>query len=60
MPNAQTGTVLCSSLSRFRTHIGPPRSHIPDYDNEKMGPKIRGVVGAFPGKATVLSYRLYY
>ena len=60
MPNARTGTVLGSFLSRFRTHIGPPRFHIPDYDNEKMGPKFRGVVGAFPGRATVLSYRLYY
>jgi len=60
MPNARTGTVLCSSLSRFRTHIEPLRFHIPDYDNEKMGPKFCGVFGAFPGKATVLSYRLYY
>jgi len=60
MQNTRTGIALCSSLSRCRTHNGPPRFQIPDYDNEKMGPKCRAAVSDSSGKAAVLFYRLYY
>jgi len=60
MPRPRTSRLVLSSLSRVRTLNGPPRFQIPDYDNEKLGPKFRSMLSTTSGTSAFLTYRVYY